>query len=143
MTNGVAKTTLRIGVGYWPKEIFTYLTYGADIVKFGGTTSVFLEQLDRPPMGSGRYPEPRGWRTGYFSRIQYVNDESNTFACFDPEKMIKYLNTNSSCYSLMTYTHETVKGIVKFGGPGGTPSGCPRIPPHPTRNKKGLRKLKL
>ncbi|OMO55489.1 hypothetical protein COLO4_35963 [Corchorus olitorius] len=131
MTQRFAYIPLKIGVGYWPKEILTYLNYGADIIKYGGTTSVFLEQLDRPPMGSGKYPEPKNWHTGFFKQVKYVN-ESNSYADIEPEKMIKFLNTNSSCYSLMTYTvpfSNYNEGIVKFGGPGGTPSGCPRIPP--------------
>ncbi|KAK6267263.1 hypothetical protein QUC31_018100 [Theobroma cacao] len=118
---------LIIPVGYWPKKIFTYLTLGADVVKYGGTTSTYLQQLDRPPMGSGKYPGDLGWVFGFFTRIRYVNDSYNLIDA-DHRKMNKVLD--SVCYGLMYFTAGgAMKEAMKFGGPGGTPDRCKQLPP--------------
>ncbi|XP_022777052.1 uncharacterized protein LOC111318439 [Durio zibethinus] len=114
-------------VGYWPKEIFTYLALGADVVKYGGTTSTYLQQLDRPPMGSGNYPGEMGWVFGFFTRIRYVNESYNLIDA-EHSNMNKVLD--SVCYGLMYFTAGgTMKEAMKFGGPGGTAEKCKQLPP--------------
>ncbi|XVE69908.1 hypothetical protein DITRI_Ditri10aG0029000 [Diplodiscus trichospermus] len=119
--------SLIMPVGYWPKEIFTYLALGADVVKYGATTSTYIQQLDSPPMGSGKYPEDLGWGYGFFLRIRYVNESYNLIHA-EHSKMIKVLN--SICYGLMYYNGGgTMQETMKFGGPGGTADKCKQLPP--------------
>ncbi|XVE57452.1 hypothetical protein DITRI_Ditri04bG0091800 [Diplodiscus trichospermus] len=107
---------LIVRVGYWPKEIFTYLALGADVVKYGGTTSTYIDQLDRPAMGNGKYPGDMGWVYGFFRWVRYVN-ESYSLTLVEHSEMIKALD--SICYGLM-YPSGPTQENMKFGGPGGT-----------------------
>ncbi|GMJ15095.1 hypothetical protein like AT2G35250 [Hibiscus trionum] len=121
----IAGTDLIVVVGYWPKELFDYLALGADIVKHGGTTSTYLDQLDRPPMGSGRYPNE--WKVPGFTWIQYVNDSYQLVEA-DRGEMMKVLD--SVCYDLQQFTlaGAVPKEGIRYGGPGGTPQKCKQLP---------------
>ncbi|CAL5215252.1 unnamed protein product [Lathyrus oleraceus] len=54
----IIQTTKSIYVGYWPKELFTHLSKGASLIRFGGQTYA-PPNKDSPPMGSGRLPREK------------------------------------------------------------------------------------
>ncbi|OMO78181.1 hypothetical protein CCACVL1_14590 [Corchorus capsularis] len=82
-------------------------------------------------MGTGKYPEPniQIWKSGYFIRARYVNEHYKLVDA-EPDRMVKYLNSDSSCYRLLYYTYPSVfNQVVRYGGPGGTAIECRWIPP--------------
>lgn len=111
-------------VGYWPKEIFTYLSLGADVVKYGGTTSTYIEKLDRPPMGNGFNPSDH-IGGAYFMWIHYMNESYKLTSC-ELGEMNKVLD--SVCYGLVTYNLNVKFNMnMRYGGPGGPPDHCNQL----------------
>ncbi|KAL4362764.1 hypothetical protein GQ457_04G037020 [Hibiscus cannabinus] len=127
----VAGVDLILPLGYWPKELFDYLSLGADVVKHGGSTITYLEGLDRPPMGSGRYPDD--WKVPGFTWIQYVN---NSYQLVQAERGEMTAILDSVCYDLQQYTTAGAvpKENIRYGGPGGTHEKCKQLPPPKPRD---------
>ncbi|XP_026420436.1 uncharacterized protein LOC113316484 [Papaver somniferum] len=65
-------------IGYWPKELFTYLPYGA-LVRFGGVAGAELN-VPSPPMGNGHLPTDAYImkETGFIRYLQILEENGGT-----------------------------------------------------------------
>ncbi|CAI8619898.1 unnamed protein product [Vicia faba] len=115
----IIQTTESIYAGYWPKELFTHLSKGASLIRFGGQTYA-PSNMDSPPMGSGRLPREKFRNSGFMVLVKIINSEYNEFD-IKPEDVKRYTDTNSDCYDLWYkgYEGSQYKQAFLYGGPGG------------------------
>ncbi|XP_058734330.1 protein neprosin-like [Vicia villosa] len=115
----IIQTTESMYVGYWPKELFTHLSKGASLIRFGGETYA-PPNNDSPPMGSGRLPREKFRNSGFMGLVKIINSEYNEID-INPEDMKRYTNTNSECYDLWYkgYEGSQYRQAFLYGGPGG------------------------
>ncbi|XP_050896983.1 uncharacterized protein LOC127103791 [Lathyrus oleraceus] len=105
--------------GYFPKELFSHLSSGASIVRYGGETYTPPGMVS-PPMGSGRLPQERFKNSGFMEKIKIINSEYNQID-INPRNMKINKDGNLSCYDLLyrgfegSYSHQA----FLYGGPGG------------------------
>ncbi|XP_056160635.1 uncharacterized protein LOC115663166 [Syzygium oleosum] len=108
---------LDIEVGYWPREIFTYLKGPADRVIWGGEIA-----SNKPggshtatQMGSGHFPYEGFGKASYFRNLKVVDDR---FIERDPENLGKGV-TRPECYDLLHNADSPDFGVnFYYGGPG-------------------------
>ncbi|CAJ2676129.1 unnamed protein product [Trifolium pratense] len=112
-----------IYVGYWPKELFTHLSTGASLIKFGGQTYT-PPNKDSPPMGSGRLPKEKFRNSAFMQNLEIIDSEYNEVGVADRD-MKPYTDTNSECYDLAYngYQGPVYKQAFLYGGPGGRNCG--------------------
>lgn len=65
-------------VGYWPKEIFTFMADGANFVLWGGDVYSPINELI-PAMGSGHFPQEGYGKAAYVNQIKVVYKHKDTF----------------------------------------------------------------
>lgn len=108
-----------VPVGYFPKEIFTHLSGGASLVRYGGETYA-PPNMDSPPMGSGRLPQELFHNAAHISNLEFVDADYNEQEV-DHADMKPYIDTSTNCYDLLYHGYEgpTYKQAFLFGGPGG------------------------
>ncbi|KAI5383516.1 uncharacterized protein LOC127106109 isoform X3 [Lathyrus oleraceus] len=108
-----------IQIGYWPKELFTHLSKGASLIRFGGQT-LSPPNKDSPPMGSGRLPKEKYRNSAFMEKLQIIDLEYNEVDVKSKD-MKPYKDTNSDCYDLMYHGYEgpVFKQAFLYGGPGG------------------------
>ncbi|XP_058734727.1 protein neprosin-like isoform X2 [Vicia villosa] len=108
-----------IYAGYWPKELFTHLSKGASLIRFGGQTYA-PPNKDSPPMGSGRFPKERFRNSGLMGLLKIIDSEYNEND-INPKYMKRYTDTNSNCYDLWYrgYEGDQYRQAFLYGGPGG------------------------
>ncbi|XP_043717897.1 uncharacterized protein LOC122665828 [Telopea speciosissima] len=103
-------------VGYWPKDLFTYLADGAKGVSWGGLAMAGSDGVS-PPMGNGRFPrEPSPC---FFNKLEFVNAE---YYIAHPSKPadIEVRVDGNHCYDISYNDYEPDKGdSFTFGGIGG------------------------
>ncbi|XP_074293588.1 protein neprosin-like [Silene latifolia] len=63
-------------MGYWPKELFPTLKYGAKVVQLGGKVYSPPNLHKYTPMGSGAFVVNDFLRTCYASNIKFVNSDN-------------------------------------------------------------------
>ncbi|KAJ1437909.1 hypothetical protein SESBI_03334 [Sesbania bispinosa] len=113
-------TTLNsIQVGYWPKEIFTHLSEGSSVIRYGGETFAPPDMVS-PPMGSGRLPQELFKNSGFIGRLQ-ITDSEYKETDVDPKDMKPYLDAKLDCYDLIYHGYEgpVYWQAFLYGGPGG------------------------
>ncbi|XP_058754929.1 protein neprosin-like [Vicia villosa] len=105
--------------GYWPKEIFPYLSTGASIVRYGGETYTPPGMVS-PPMGSGRLPQEKYINSGFMENIEIIDSEYNDIDT-QPKNMKINKGSNLNCYDLLYHGDEGsyVHQAFLYGGPGG------------------------
>ncbi|CAK8579674.1 unnamed protein product [Lathyrus sativus] len=115
----IIQTTKPIYVGYWPKELFTHLSKGASLIRFGGQTYAPPNE-DSPPMGSGRLPREKFINSGFMVLLKIFDSEYNEID-IKPEDMKRYTDANSNCYDLWYHGFEgyQYRQAFLYGGPGG------------------------
>ncbi|XP_058734728.1 protein neprosin-like [Vicia villosa] len=108
-----------IYVGYWPKELFSHLSKGASLIKFGGQTYA-PPNKDSPPMGSGRLPKEKFKNSGFMGLLKVIDSEYNEND-INPKYMKQYSDTKPDCYDLWYHGYEgsEYKQSFLYGGPGG------------------------
>ncbi|WJX54322.1 hypothetical protein P8452_40220 [Trifolium repens] len=112
-----------IYVGYWPKELFTHLSTGASLIRFGGQTYASPNK-DSPPMGSGRLPKEKFRNSAFMRNLEIIDSDYNEVDVND-RYMKPYTDTNSECYDLAYngYQGPRYKQAFLYGGPGGPNCG--------------------
>jgi len=112
-----------IYIGYWPNELFTHLSTGASLIRFGGQTYA-SPNMDSPPMGSGRLPKEKFKNSSFMARLKIVDSKHNEVDV-EPNDMKMYRDTNSDCYDLMYHGFEgpLYRQAFLYGGPGGPNCG--------------------
>lgn len=100
-------------VGYWPKEIFTNLGLGADLIRYGAVTA------GGAPMGNGNFPDNGNdlSKSSYFKDMKYVDANFKSNPITELEMIINTPKPN--CYKL-NYLKD--QQTITYGGPGGS---CP------------------
>ncbi|XP_027191321.1 protein neprosin-like isoform X2 [Cicer arietinum] len=106
-------------IGYWPKELFTHLSTGASLIRFGGQTYA-PPNMDSPPMGSGRLPKEKFKNSGFMGSLQIIDSDYNQNDV-KPKDMKRYSDTDSNCYDLWYHGDEGPfwRQAFLYGGPGG------------------------
>ncbi|XP_010516700.1 PREDICTED: uncharacterized protein LOC104792281 [Camelina sativa] len=104
-------------IGYWPKELFTYLNKGASLVSYGGNTYLSPDGIS-PPMGNGHFPVADFKKTAHFKNI--VVRDSNYKRVYVEDKKIRRYADSYSCYRVTYWGYYKSTGVAfSFGGPGG------------------------
>ncbi|CAL5215278.1 unnamed protein product [Lathyrus oleraceus] len=105
--------------GYFPKELFSHLSSGASIVRYGGETYTPPGMVS-PPMGSGRLPQEKFRNSGFMERVEIINSEYNQID-INPRTMKINKDGNLSCYDLLYRGFEggSARHAFLYGGPGG------------------------
>ncbi|XP_058736138.1 protein neprosin-like [Vicia villosa] len=105
--------------GYWPKELFSHLSSGASMIRFGGETYSPTGE-DSPPMGSGRLPQEKYRNSGFMLRVEILNSEYNEIDVL-PKNMKINKGGNLNCYDLLYRGDEglDIHQSFLYGGPGG------------------------
>ncbi|XP_073224927.1 protein neprosin-like [Cicer arietinum] len=113
----------QIHVGYWPKTLFTHLSNGASLIKFGGETYA-PPNMDNPPMGSGRLPQEGFRNSGFIGTLDIIDSNFNEIDV-KHEEIKKYSDANSKCYDLRYngYQGSDYRQAFLYGGPGGSSCG--------------------
>lgn len=107
----------QIFIGYWPSKIFTRLSSKANKLVFGGVVG-YLNNQDKPPMGSGHFPIEGRNKACFFSNIKNV-DKQTKIQDIDSEILYPF-SSSRECYYVGPYL-ETGPGLGDmffFGGPG-------------------------
>ncbi|KAI3893423.1 hypothetical protein MKW92_045379 [Papaver armeniacum] len=112
-------------IGYWPKELFTHLPYGA-LVRFGGVAGAELD-VPSPPMGNGHLPTNAYImeETGFMRYLQILDENGGTSYFGNSAVIKKDLDTRSDCYDIIFRKYGFRKrrkhgyNSMIFGGPGG------------------------
>ncbi|KAL6660630.1 hypothetical protein ACP70R_001665 [Stipagrostis hirtigluma subsp. patula] len=102
-------------VGYWPKELFTYMPDAADSIHWVGMV-VAARGEPTPPMGSGRSPDEGDSRAAYIKNIRIV-DEDNNFVVPDL-KDCETRETEPNCYKLSRVSTDDAGLHFLYGGEG-------------------------
>ncbi|KAL6660627.1 hypothetical protein ACP70R_001662 [Stipagrostis hirtigluma subsp. patula] len=106
-------------VGYWPKELFRYMSEAASMVGWVGAADAAAGET-YPPMGSGEPPENGRGRSAFFDRAQIV-DQSKQVVVPDLGNIF-IQTTDPNCYRVGR-TDTSQEGLrFYFGGPGCKPS---------------------
>ncbi|KAH7576089.1 hypothetical protein JRO89_XS02G0288400 [Xanthoceras sorbifolium] len=110
---------LKTPVGYFPKELFPYLSEGAGVVEWGAVAKTGKNGIS-PPMGNGYKPNRVFDQSSYFRRIRFVDGN------FDGQRPSKHDTENyedpSGCYKLINdkdYGGQLFSYYFLYGGPGG------------------------
>ncbi|KAI3837399.1 hypothetical protein MKX03_026827 [Papaver bracteatum] len=112
-----------ITIGYWPKEIFTYLANNDLVIRYGGIAGP-KTQMPTPPMGNGYLPQLQDFlKTAYMTRMKYV-DEKGQFVNLNPYGVQTKQDTTLDCYNILFAGNLGANWEISmaFGGPGGM---CP------------------
>ncbi|GMI88515.1 hypothetical protein like AT5G56530 [Hibiscus trionum] len=107
----------RINIGYWPADLFGYLTFGAEAAEWGG--EVYSTKLGRPPhtgthMGNGQFPDWGTGYSGYFKRMRILDIGLNL-------KMPQWMTSYDDEY--WCYRGDYISDYIEdpeyyYGGPG-------------------------
>ncbi|XP_019090109.1 PREDICTED: uncharacterized protein LOC104736735 [Camelina sativa] len=104
-------------IGYWPKELFTYLNKGASLVRYGGNTYLYPDGIS-PPMGNRHFPVADFKKTAHFKNIVVRNSYYERVYLEDGK-----LRCHADCYSCYRVTYwgylKSTGVAFSFGGPGG------------------------
>jgi len=105
-------------VGYWPKELFSHLSNGASLIRFGGQT-FSPPNKDSPPMGSGRLPKEKFINSSFMVRLAIIDSKYNQNDV-DSDYMKKYIDAKLDCYDLGYHGYTSAyRQAFLYGGPGG------------------------
>ncbi|KAH7289894.1 hypothetical protein KP509_30G023000 [Ceratopteris richardii] len=105
-------------VGYWPAELFTYLSdFAANMVEWGGeiVNSQTYGRHTATQMGSGRFAEGGFGSAGFFHSLQVVDSNNNLQAVGGG---LQTLAENSDCYDIKSVEDPNWGSGFYFGGPG-------------------------
>ncbi|KAL2330017.1 hypothetical protein Fmac_017598 [Flemingia macrophylla] len=105
-------------IGYWPKQLFTHLSNGASMMRYGGQVGAALG-MPSPPMGTGKFAEAKYLNACFFSELQVV-DSKFKFQVAQSDDMKIYSDT-PKCFDLL-YPGDEGPGfgqVFLYGGPGG------------------------
>ncbi|XP_066335479.1 protein neprosin-like [Miscanthus floridulus] len=105
-------------VGYWPKELFTYMADAADVVSWFGMVAAARGE-PTPPMGSGQSPDQGEGKAAYFENIRVV-DASHNLVVPSLGGCQTHV-TEPSCYALGHFTNSDDGSGLRFLYGGG---GC-------------------
>ncbi|KAK3213046.1 hypothetical protein Dsin_017752 [Dipteronia sinensis] len=110
-------------IGYWPKEMFEYLSHSATSVEWGG--EVYSQNVKKGPphtktqMGSGSFALDLENSAAYIKQVRIIDDDS-----LQP-KYPDWVVTGSdeeNCYSAFNYVQgNNDEPVFFFGGPGQNP----------------------
>lgn len=105
-------------IGYWPGELFTYLTSGASLVRFGGNTFVSPDGIS-PPMGNGHFPDPDLQKSSNFMHVKVRNPDDSIIDDWDLDKRIASY-ADAPCFKVTYRGYNKENGVTfSYGGPGG------------------------
>ncbi|XP_057442254.1 uncharacterized protein LOC130733977 [Lotus japonicus] len=109
----------RVPVGYWPREIFTHLSQGSSLIRYGGETFA-PPNVDSPSMGSGRLPKELFKNSGFIANLQIVDSNYNEVE-INPKDMKSNCDTTPNCYNVLYHGYEgpDYHQAFLYGGPGG------------------------
>ncbi|KAL6660626.1 hypothetical protein ACP70R_001661 [Stipagrostis hirtigluma subsp. patula] len=106
-------------VGYWPKELFRYMSEAASMVGWVGAAEAAAGE-PYPPMGSGEPPASSEGRAAFFDRAKIV-DQSKSVVVPDLGNIFTQ-TTDPNCYRVGR-TDMFDEGLhFYFGGPGCMPN---------------------
>ncbi|KAI4337112.1 hypothetical protein L6164_015565 [Bauhinia variegata] len=114
-----------IAVGYWPGDLFRYLSECARTAQWGG--EVYSLQVRTSPhtataMGSGSLASNKYGRACYINNVR-IMDNSASFKYPDPASVTA---DEPACYTALNYVERSgAEPIFFFGGPGQDPTYCP------------------
>ncbi|XP_030448717.2 uncharacterized protein LOC115671320 [Syzygium oleosum] len=105
--------------GYWPSDIFTELSAGAESLSWGGKVLRSRSQsqdhqrnASEPEMGSGHWPEEGFSRACYIDGIGVVNKSSEK----SEPKSLTFMTTSRERYDVRVGTWEGAQGSSLFFG---------------------------
>ncbi|KAF8380249.1 hypothetical protein HHK36_027732 [Tetracentron sinense] len=105
-------------MGYWPKSLFNSLSGLASQIVWGGDTYGPIDEVMKPEMGSGHFPN-EGYRgAAFFQQIQVIKSEEFE----DPdESTMEIILDETNCYNITGKTDRLADPGYHFffGGPGG------------------------
>ena len=93
------------------------MSSNADKLIFGGVVG-YLDNPDKPPMGSGHFPIEGANKACFFSNVKYVDNE-NKAQDLNSGDLFPY-SSSPECYYLGLYleTGGVLGNMFYFGGPG-------------------------
>ncbi|XP_023640570.1 uncharacterized protein LOC111831141 [Capsella rubella] len=104
-------------IGYWPREILTYLNKGASLIRYGGNTYLSPDGIS-PPMGNGHFPVADYKKTAHFKNIAVRNP--NYERVYLEDKVVRLYADCNSCYRVTYWGYFKSTGVsFSFGGTGG------------------------
>ncbi|XVE53923.1 hypothetical protein DITRI_Ditri03aG0040900 [Diplodiscus trichospermus] len=113
----------KTNIGYWPRNLFTTLSHGAECAEWGG--DVYSSRLELSPhtktaMGNGNFPDYISGNSGFFKRMRVLDISFNL-------KFPDWVNSYADEYNC--YRAQYVGDYIEdpefyFGGPGRNPM-CP------------------
>lgn len=105
-------------MGYFPKELLSFLEDGAIQVAWGGDSRTGNDGIT-PPMGSGYKPDGQYNHAAYFKKLVYFDE--NYFTHDASENNTGYHTDASNCFGFQIGpNHGPSWGYnFLFGGPGG------------------------
>ena len=108
-----------MGVGYWPKALFTGLADHAMEIYWGG--EVHGPVNDSPQMGSGHFAVEQYGRACFMANLE-ISKEGNGFVDADTVELTPF--STSDCYTSLFRgrIRGAPRDMMYFGGPGG--DGC-------------------
>ncbi|XP_062182056.1 protein neprosin-like [Phragmites australis] len=101
-------------VGYWPKELFSYLADAAnEIGWFGVVGAAHGESC--PPMGSGEWPDEGEGKAAYFAEVKIVDERTNVVVPNLKDCVVQI--TDPKCYQVGRVNALDEGLHFYFGGP--------------------------
>ncbi|KAK1300362.1 hypothetical protein QJS10_CPB13g00151 [Acorus calamus] len=106
-------------VGYWPKELFSWLSEKARGVIWGGVAGG-LKNLRSPPMGSGHFANLGDGKAAFFKEAEVIYMPGGGFTPIDhPPEQSPYQDS-PKCYTVTAPQKVSNVGYhFNYGGPGG------------------------
>lgn len=98
-------------IGYWPAELFQRLNLGAEYIYWGGRVKSGQDGI--PEMASGNLPNRHPDHAGYYSKLQYKNQDD--IPGIPDDRVQLTVDCKASYNSLWDNEHT----ILHYGGPGG------------------------
>ncbi|XP_030441777.2 uncharacterized protein LOC115663959 [Syzygium oleosum] len=108
----------KIKVGYWPKELFSYLRDGSQYIAWGGIGSAGSDGIC-PPMGNGHMPDDNLKHAAIFRQLHWVRSDGKSLP---PSDNTREWVDRSNVYGLVNHHHvkqDRSGYAISFGGPGG------------------------
>ncbi|KAI3872039.1 hypothetical protein MKX03_009899 [Papaver bracteatum] len=98
-------------IGYWPKDLFQHFYLGAEHIYWGGRVKSGQDGI--PEMASGNLPNRFPDHTGYYSDLQYKNQDDSPG---NPDDRVQITVDCKGSYNSLWDNEHT---ILHYGGPGG------------------------
>ncbi|XP_027083113.1 protein neprosin-like [Coffea arabica] len=107
----------KVNIGYWPKELFNFLSYHAVTVQWGGevySTRVGTHPHTATQMGSGQYSDWVSGNSGYIKRMRVIE----SFGALRFPDWVNSYADEFDCYDTFYISESMADPEFYYGGPG-------------------------